>query len=51
MLGAVLIGAICTMISLAGLFLGDRVRRLLPRNAGVLAGAWLVLMAGRSLVH
>ena len=50
LLCAVLIGLICTAMSLTGLFLGDRVRRLLPRSAGALAGAWLVLIAARSLV-
>jgi len=43
-----LIGSICTAMSLAGLFLGERVRNLLPRRAGALAGVWLVLIAARS---
>jgi putative Mn2+ efflux pump MntP len=47
---AALIGLICTAMSLAGLFVGERIRGLLPRSAGALAGAWLVLMAARSLV-
>ena len=47
---AAVIGLICTAMSLAGLFLGERVRRLLPRRAGALAGAWLVLMAVHSLL-
>jgi putative Mn2+ efflux pump MntP len=50
LLCVVIIGLICTAMSLTGLFLGNRVRRLLPRSAGALAGAWLVLVAARSLV-
>ncbi len=37
-------------MSLLGLFLGERVRGLLPKSVGALAGAWLVLIAVRSLV-
>jgi putative Mn2+ efflux pump MntP len=48
MLCTALIGLICTAMSLAGLFLGERVRNLLPRRAGALAGVWLVLIAARS---
>jgi manganese efflux pump family protein len=48
---ALLIGAICTAMSLAGLFLAERVRRLLPRSAGALAGAWLVAIAARALLR
>ena len=51
LLCAALIGLICTAMSLAGIFLGERVRRLLPRSAGALGGAWLVLIAARSLVR
>ena len=47
---AMLIGLVCTAMSLGGLFLGGHVRRLLPRSPGPLAGAWLVLIAARSLV-
>lgn len=47
---AVLIGLVCTAMSLAGLFLGERVQRLLPASAGTLAGIWLVLIATRSLM-
>lgn len=48
---AILIGLICTAMSLAGLFLGNRVRRLVPASAEALAGVWLVLIAARSLVR
>jgi hypothetical protein len=37
-------------MSVAGLFLGERVRRLLPGSAEALAGVWLVLVAARSFV-
>lgn len=50
MLCAMFIGLICTAMSLAGLFLGESFRRLLPRSTSGLAGAWLVLIAARSLV-
>ena len=46
---AALIGLVCAAMSLASLFLGVWVRRLLPGGAGALAGAWLVLIAARSL--
>ncbi len=48
---AAIIGVICTAMSLAGLFLGGRVRRLMPRSAGVVGGGVLVLVAARSLVR
>jgi len=48
-LAAVLIGAECSAMGFAGLFLGDRGRLFLPRRAGVLSGAWLVLLAVMSL--
>jgi hypothetical protein len=35
---------------LAGLFLGEWVRRRLPGSSSAFAGAWLVLIAARSLV-
>ena len=47
---AALIGLICTAMSVVGLFLGERVRSLLPGRAGALAGVWLVLLATRSLM-
>jgi manganese efflux pump family protein len=48
---AAIIGFVCTAMSLGGLFLGEQVRRLLPESPGALAGAWLVLIAARSLVR
>jgi len=51
LLGAGLVGAICAAMSLAGLFLGAWGRRLAPRGAGALAGAWLLLLGVRALVH
>ena len=50
MLCAALIGLVCAAMSLASLFVGEWVRRLLPENAGALAGALLMLIAVRSLV-
>ena len=48
---AALIGLICAVLSLGGLFLGRHVRSLLPKSAGALAGGWLALIAVRSLVQ
>jgi putative Mn2+ efflux pump MntP len=50
-LSAALIGLICAAMSLGGLFLGERVRRVMPRSAGAIGGAWLVLVAARTLVR
>jgi putative Mn2+ efflux pump MntP len=50
-LSAVIIGAICTTMSLWGLFLGHWWRGLFPRRATVLSGAWLVLASVYSLVR
>jgi putative Mn2+ efflux pump MntP len=51
LLCAAIIGVVCTLMSLTGLFLGGRVRRLMPRSAGAVGGAWLVLVAARSLIR
>ncbi len=50
LLCAALIGLVCAAMSLAGLFLGEWVRRRLPGSSSAFAGAWLVLIAARSLV-
>lgn len=44
LLSATLIGAICSAMSFAGLFLGSRGRRLIPRRSSALSGIWLVLI-------
>jgi putative Mn2+ efflux pump MntP len=48
-LSAALIGAVCSVLSFAGLLLGGRGRLLVPRRASAIAGAWLVLIAVMSL--
>ena len=50
LLSAAVIGAICTAMSFTGIFLGSRGRKLFPRRAGALSGAWLVLIALASLI-
>ena len=44
-LSAVMIGAICSALSFAGILIGARGRALLPRRASMISGAWLVILA------
>jgi len=48
-LSATLIGAVCSVLSFAGLFLGSRGRLLWPRRASAISGVWLVLISVMSL--
>ncbi len=48
-MSAAMIGAVCSALSFAGLFLGSRGRLLVPRRANAIAGGWLVLIAAMSL--
>ncbi len=47
---AAILGIICSLMSLGGLFLGSWWRRRLPRHATALSGAWLIFIAVYSLV-
>jgi putative Mn2+ efflux pump MntP len=44
-LSAALIGAECSALSFAGIFLGGRGRMLVPQRASTISGAWLVILA------
>lgn len=44
-LSAILIGAVCWVLSFAGIFLGERGRALVPERASMVSGAWLVTLA------
>lgn len=44
-LSAVLIGAVCSALSFAGIFLGKLGGMLVPQRAGMISGAWLVTLA------
>jgi putative Mn2+ efflux pump MntP len=48
-MSAAIIGAVCSLLSFAGLFLGSRGRLLLPRRASAISGIWLVAIAAMSL--
>jgi len=50
LVSAAVIGAICSAMSFAGLYLGSRGRRLVPRYSSALSGAWLVLIGIGSLM-
>jgi putative Mn2+ efflux pump MntP len=50
-LSVAIIGFTSATMSLLGLFLGTRLRRWMPRRAGIVGGVWLVLSAARSLVR
>jgi putative Mn2+ efflux pump MntP len=50
-LSAILIGAVCTALSFAGIFLGGRGRALVPQRASMISGAWLVTLSFASLVQ
>lgn len=48
---AILVGAVCSVLSFAGIFLGGRGRVLVPQRASIISGAWLVTLAVVSLIH
>jgi len=50
LVSAVLIGAVCSALSFAGIFLGGCGRLLLPRRASAMAGGWLVAIAVISIL-
>lgn len=50
-LSAILIGAICSALSFAGIFLGGRGRMLVPQRASMISGTWLVTLAVVSLIR
>ncbi|HEY6968719.1 MAG TPA: manganese efflux pump [Candidatus Angelobacter sp.] len=50
LLSAALIGAICSAMSFAGIFLGSHGRRVFPRRAAALSGVWLLVIALGSLI-
>jgi putative Mn2+ efflux pump MntP len=51
LLSAILIGAVCSALSFAGIFLGGRGRMLVPQRASMIAGTWLVTLALVSLIQ
>ena len=50
-LSAILIGAVCSALSFAGIFLGGRGRMRVPQRASMIAGTWLVTLAVVSLIE
>jgi len=50
-LSGILIGAVCSALSFAGLLLGQRGRVLVPQRASTISGAWLVTLAIVSLIQ
>lgn len=50
-LSAILIGAVCSALGFAGIFLGGRGRTLVPQRASLISGTWLVGFAVVSLIQ
>lgn len=50
-LSAIMVGAVCSALSFAGIFLGGRGRLLLPQRASMFSGVWLVTLALISLIQ
>lgn len=50
-LSAILIGAVCSALSFAGIFLGGRGRMFVPQHASMISGAWLVTLAVLSFIQ